>query len=133
MPQFYAIDWLGVLVGAIAAFVFGAVWYSALGKAWMRAAGIAPEAANMTPTLFAATFVILLVMATGFGALLAAAVPNGGLLPSLATAVVVWVGVTAAPMAINHRYQGKGWDLSLIDGLHWLGVLLIMAAAIALI
>ena len=42
-------------------------------------------------------------------------------------AAIAWLGLTAAPMAINHRYQGKGWDLTVIDGLHFLCVLVIMA------
>jgi hypothetical protein len=33
-------------------------------------------------------------------------------------------------MTVNHRYQGFGWDLTLIDGLHWLGVALVMGAVI---
>jgi hypothetical protein len=36
----------------------------------------------------------------------------------------------ATTMAVNHRYQAYGWDLTLIDGGHWLGVALIMGAVI---
>ena len=31
---------------------------------------------------------------------------------------------------LANGYQGFGWDLTIIDGLHWLGVALIMGAII---
>jgi len=31
-------------------------------------------------------------------------------------------------MAVNHRFQGKGWDLTLIDGGYWLVVFLLQGA-----
>jgi len=42
----------------------------------------------------------------------------------------VWAGFMMTTMAINHRYQGYGWDLTIIDGIHWLGVAVIMGAII---
>lgn len=34
---------LSVIVGAAAAWIFGAVWYGVMGKAWMAAAGLTEE------------------------------------------------------------------------------------------
>ena len=42
----------------------------------------------------------------------------------------VWLGFMATTLAVNQRYEGFGWDLTIIDGLHWLGVALIMGAVI---
>ena len=36
--EFGGISYLAVLIAAIVAFVFGAVYYGALGKPWMKAA-----------------------------------------------------------------------------------------------
>jgi hypothetical protein len=35
----------------------------------------------------------------------------------------IWAGIIFTTMTINNRYQGFGWDLTLIDGLHWLLVM----------
>jgi hypothetical protein len=42
----------------------------------------------------------------------------------------IWLGFVATTTAVNQRYEGFGWDLTLIDWGHWLGVLLIMGAII---
>ena len=49
---------VGVLVAALAAFAFGALWYTALSKAWLRAAGIACDAAGKPLKTSASPFVI---------------------------------------------------------------------------
>ena len=33
-------------------------------------------------------------------------------------------------LVVNHRHQGSGWTLTVIDGLHWLLVLLVMGAVL---
>lgn len=133
MPSIASLDWLGIVAGTVAAFLFGAVWYGAMGKLWLRAARIPPEDATMSPKLLAGTFALLLLIAAGLAIVLAAAAPAGGVVASVTVALVVWLCLTAAPMTVNHRYQGFGWNLTLIDGLHWLGVLVIMAAVNVLV
>ena len=49
---------------------------------------------------------------------------------SLAWALIFWLGLVAMPLVVNHRYQGSGWTLTVIDGLHWLLVLLVMGAVL---
>jgi hypothetical protein len=51
---------------------------------------------------------------------------------SLLTAAAVWGGFVLTTMVVNHRFQGATWSLSVIDGGHWLGVLLIMGLVIGL-
>ncbi len=36
------LNYVPVIVAAIASFVFGGVWYSALSRAWMEAVGMPP-------------------------------------------------------------------------------------------
>lgn len=61
-----SVNWLAVLVAAIAAFAIGGLWYGPLlGKAWMRASGITEEkarSANM-PMIFGLAFVLELLAA----------------------------------------------------------------------
>ncbi|MEP0453277.1 MAG: DUF1761 family protein, partial [Roseibium sp.] len=41
--MFDGINLLAVLAAAAGSFVFGAIWYGALGKAWMKAASLSHE------------------------------------------------------------------------------------------
>jgi hypothetical protein len=124
------VNYIAILVAAVAGFAFGAVWYMALGKPWMAAVGMTeqpkPQAA---PFLMA--FVAQLIMAW----MLAGALGHLGdvsVVAGLITAALIWVGFVATTLVVNHRFQGAKWSLTLIDGGHWLGVLLIMGVVLGL-
>ena len=51
---------------------------------------------------------------------------------ALTAAALIWFGFVLSTMMVNHRFQGARWSLSLIDGGHWLGVLLVMGLVIGL-
>lgn len=129
--DFSVINWLAVVVAAIAAWLFGAAWYMALSKPWIAAAKIDLTTSQRSITPFIVSFVAELLMATVV-ALLLGAVTGGepSLIAGLIFGFVFWLGFVATTLAVNHRYEGFGWDLTLIDGGHWLGVLLIIGAVI---
>ena len=130
--DFSTINWLAVIVADVAAWLFGAVWYGALmSKPWIKATKLDP--AKMTPSMgpyvvsFVCEFIMALVASLLLGAL------TGGepsLVAGLVFGFVFWLGFVFTTMATNHRYEGFGWDLTLIDGGHWLGVLLIIGAVL---
>ena len=128
---FGGINYLAVLVAAIAAFVAGAVYYGALGKPWMKAARINPADAKMSPVLFVTSFVCELIMAWVLAGVIGhlgdgqATIANG-----IVSGAFVWLGFIATTLAVNHRYQGFGWDLTIIDGAHWLIVAVLMGGII---
>lgn len=131
---FGGINLWAVLAATVAAFIVGAVYYGTLSKPWMRAAGIAEEDARFGPALFAMTLVCLFVMAFVLAGLIGhlgdgqVTLRNG-----VISGLFVWAGFMATTMTVNHRYRNDGWDLTLIDGLHWLLVALVMGAVIGLI
>lgn len=136
--SFGNLNYWPILIAAIASFAFGAVWYGALGKQWMAARDI--SAADMEkakaemgtiPVPYIIAFVALLVMAWMFaGVLLHLA--RGGMTMSIRAGVIsgffLWLGFVITTMAVNHAFQGAKRSLTLIDGGHWLGVLLIQGA-----
>lgn len=126
--DFSAINYLSVLLAAIAAFIFGAGYYGVLSKAWMKAGRIDAVQARPGAAILGVTFGAELVMAF----VLAGIVGTGHVTlgSGLVTGFLVWLGFMVTVMAVNHRYQAYGWDLTLIDGGHWLGVALIMGAII---
>lgn len=129
--DFGGTNYLAIVAAAVAAFVFGAIYYGALGKPWMKAARIDPADAKMSPVLFVTSFVAELIMAW----VLAGVIGHLGtgqvtLWNGVVSGFFIWLGFMATTVAVNQRYQGFGWDLTIIDGIHWLGVALIMGAVI---
>jgi hypothetical protein len=128
---FAGINHLAVLLAAIAAFVVGALWYGTLSRPWMKAARIDPADARMSPSLFVITFACELVMAFVLAGLIGhlgegqVTLRNG-----LVSGFLVWAGFMSTTMIVNHRYGRFGWDLTLIDGAHWLLAALVMGGVI---
>lgn len=132
------INYLAVAVAAAASFIFGGVWYGLLSKQWMAAAQLNEKAlrgdgSGPSPVPFAVAFIAELVMAW----MLAGVVlhlSRGGLAVTLRngliSAALMWAGFVMTSLVVNHAFQGARRALTLIDGGHWLGVLLIQGAII---
>jgi hypothetical protein len=137
MP-FGTLSFWPILIAAIASFAFGAVWYTTLSRQWMAARGktaadMEREKAQMgsLPWPFIISFVALLVMAWMFaGVLLHLA--RGGMPISIRAGMIsggfLWLGFVITTLATNYAFHGAKHSLTLIDGGHWLGVLLIQGA-----
>ncbi len=130
--MFDGINLLGVLAAAVAGFVFGAVWYGVLGKAWMKAAGLTEEQTKPSPSIMVIAFVSQLVMAFVLAGVIYH-VGGADLKTGLISAGMVWVGFVVTTQTVNHRFQDRPWSLTIIDSGHWLGVLVLQSIAIGLI
>ncbi len=122
-------------LAAFVGFMFGGIWYTVLAKPWMTAAGLtkAQVDANggQTPVMLAITFLAQLIMAWILAGLLLHMVRAGikpTILNGMITGAFIWFGFILTTLAVSHRYQLRPWNLTLIDGGHWLGVLLIQGA-----
>lgn len=129
--EFAGINYLAVLGAAVAAFMFGAAWYGGLSKQWMAAVGLS-EPPKPNPMIYALTFLCQLVIAwvlAGVMGHLSQISVTGGMI----SAFFIWLGFVATTLIVNHRFQDASWSLTIIDGGHWLGVLMIMGIVIGLI
>jgi hypothetical protein len=130
---FSGINYIAVIIATLAGFGLGAVWYMTLGGAWMRALGktkdeLRPEgSAKAVPFIISivALFIMALMLAGLMGHLGDVTV-RGGVISGL----FVWVGFVITTMGVNHAFSGAKPMLTLIDGGHWLAVLLIQGAVI---
>lgn len=130
---FAGMNYLAVVVAALAGFGVGAVWYTVFGKAWLRALGKSEEdikcdgRAQPLPFIIAlvADLVMAIMLAGLMGHLGGISVKHG-----LISALFVWVGFVITTMGVNHTFSGASPKLTLIDGAHWLVVLLVMGAII---
>lgn len=134
--DFGGINYIAVLAAGAAGFAFGAGYYTLLAKAWVAATGKTEEdlKADFSPLIFVVTgicqLVIAFVLAGVIGHLGDGAVSVGN---SLISAVFIWAGFVVTTMIVNHSFQGQKQSLTLIDGGHWLGVLLVQGLTIGLI
>ncbi len=133
--NFAGINYIAIPVAAVASFAFGAVWYMTLAKPWMAATGRTEEElkSGVTPLIYVVTFICQLVMAFVLAGVIGhlgsgeVTVSNG-----LISGGLVWLGFVITSMIVNHGYQGASRMLTVIDGGHWLGVLLIQGLLIGL-
>ena len=127
--NFAGVSYLSIIVAAIASFAWGAAWYMGLSKPWLKAARLDPASIKPSPVPFIISFVSLLIMGWAMAGIIGH-IGVAGIWPGIVTGFLLWLGFIATTLAVNHRYQNFGWDLTVIDGGHWLGVALIMGAII---
>jgi hypothetical protein len=137
MNLFPALDMWAVLLAAATSFIFGGIWYGALSKQWMAAAGLTETQVSgpdgPSPWPFVITFAAQLVMAWTLAGLLLHLAKSGvtaNLYSGAATGLFVWLGFIATTLVVSHQFQMQKTALTLIDGGHWLGVMLIQGAII---
>ena len=126
---FAGLNYLAVLIAAVAAFAWGAAYYMTLSKPWLAAVGRVEP--NRSPTPFIVSFVALLVMGWVLAGTLGhlgagqVTVKNG-----VISGLFLWLGFVVTTVFVNNAYPGRKYVLSVIDSIHWLGVLAIQGAVI---
>jgi hypothetical protein len=130
---FGSLNYLIVIAAAVASFVFGGVWYNVLSKQWLEAVGRQPERMQERGGvgLYVLALVAQLIMAWMLAGILLHLAKGG--LPStvwngMISAAFIWLGFVITTMVVNYAFHGARHALTLIDGGHWLGVLLIQGA-----
>jgi hypothetical protein len=134
---FAGVNYLAVLVAAVAAWLAGAVWYMALGKTWMAALGTAPEkmqAMRFEPGAFLPfiyAFLADLVMAWALAGLVGHLGPGQVTIKNgIISGAFSWLGFVMTSMLVNNSFGRRDRRLLLIDGGHWLVVLVLIGAVI---
>ena len=129
MPE---VNYIAVLVAAIAAFAWGAFYYSpaAAGKMWMKEMGMKEMGGEGAAKMMAIGFVATLVMAYVLSHVvwMSAALDIG---TGVTTGFWVWLGFIATLTTGDVTWGGKTWKLWFINNVHWLVALVIMGAIIS--
>jgi hypothetical protein len=132
------VNFLSIVIAAAAAWIFGAIYYTTLGKFWMAAQGKTAESckaefaaksglAKFTP--FILSFIGGLIM----GVMIYGILTHSGLWSwhaGIVTGAFCWFGFVVTTVVINNAYSGRKAMLSVIDCGHWLGVLIIIGGIV---
>jgi hypothetical protein len=134
---FAGINYVAIVVAAVVAWLVGAAWYMSLGRVWTAAQGITVEqmeARRKQPGAFLPfiyTFVAELIMAWVLAGLLGHLGPGQvTLVNGIISGAFIWFGFVITTLVTNYAFAGRSPRLILIDGGHWLLVLVVMGAII---
>lgn len=117
-------------LAGVAAFVFGAVYYIALGKQYQAALGRPMEPGTRPPLgPMAACLVAEWIMAVVLYQLLSNLGTMGWMAGAIAGATM-GIGFMATSTVVNNAFPGRKLMLSVIDSIHWITVGAIEGAVI---
>jgi hypothetical protein len=126
---FAGLNYLAILLAAVAAFVWGAIYYMTLSKQWLAAVGRTES--NKSPVPFVISFVALIVMSWVLAGTVGHLGPGQVTLKNgIISGLFLWLGFIATTVFVNNAYPGRKYSLSVIDSIHWLGVVVIEGAVI---
>ena len=118
---FSQVNWLAVLVGALAYFFLGAIWYSALfRKAWIKATGVNandPNARKGFAGILIASFITIVITSIGL-ALLITRVRSGGWMTGCKIGLIAGICFSAATICNSYLYEKRPIALSTINSLY---------------
>ncbi len=133
MPE-ASVNYLAVLVAAIANMIIGALWYSPVlfGTSWMGLVGKTEEdlRKDSSPIPYIIAFVSSLVMAFVLSHIIDYVYADS-LIEGMQTGFWIWMGFTATTFAANYAFQRQSTKLYLIDALYYLVGLLVMGIILA--
>lgn len=112
------INYLAVIVAAIATFVLGAIWYIALSEPWMKASDLTEEQivnSGGAVSSYAISFIIYVVMSFAM-AMIFKSMGISTLQTGFMTGLLIGTAFIFGSTIINNSYGLKPFSLSLING-----------------
>ena len=134
--DFGQINWLAVIVAAVATFLLGGAWYSALfQKPWIKAQNLSEEQmakmkADMNPAKFFGGMVVAYLVLAVVVAILVTSFDIRSAASGALLGLLIWVAVAAVQMT-GHLASNKSIAAFLIDTLFQLIYLVGMGAILA--
>src|ERR1041384_4561268 len=136
---FAGINYLAILIAAIAGWLAGALYYMALGKQWVAAQGSTMEAFKARQAALKGTSAAWLPFALAFLANIAMAWVLAGMVGHLGAVTIrsavisglfAWGGFVVTTVLVNNAFSGRRYVLTAVDAGHWLAVLGLMGGGI---
>ena len=117
---FSNINWLAVLVAAIAYFALGALWYSKIlfANSWVKLSGVNmndPNAKKGIAGVMLTSLVLMIIVSIGLAILLARIGLAAGWMTGLKTGLITGVCFAATAISISYLYEKKPLALHMIN------------------
>jgi hypothetical protein len=126
---FAGMNYFAILIAAMAAYAWGTAYYMTLSKQWLAAVELTEIKRSATP--FVISFIALLVMAFVLAGSIGHLGPgNVSIKNGIISGIIIWAGFVVTTVVVNNAYPGRKIMLSILDSIHWLGVLAIQGAVI---
>ena len=117
------VNWLAIVLGALAGFVVGGIWYGPImGKRWMGAAGLSEEqvrSGNM-PVIYGLAFVFSLIASWTLAHTFATYGRDLSFEVKVMTAFGAALGFIVPAIGTNYLFSKKSKALFFIDAAYWL-------------
>jgi hypothetical protein len=135
MFDYTAVNWLAVVVAAIAALVIGTVWYlpALFGNRWAALIG-RDIAARPSPALYVIAIIGSLITAYVLALVLEVVMQARGpvsLVDGIFIGIVAWAGFQATSQAVGGAFEGRPWTLWAINAGNGLVSLAVMGGILA--
>ena len=129
------LNWLAIIVAALATFFLGGLWYTALfGKAWQKAYGFSDEKLaqmrkDRPPPVFFGTMIVCYVIIAFVTALLVQAAGVESAAGGALLGLLLWIGIAATVKLTDHIASDHPMSAYGIDAVYQL-IYLVMIGAI---
>jgi hypothetical protein len=129
----FSVNWLAIIVSAVANMVIGAIWYGVFAEPWLEGIGKTRKWANenQRPTDYAIAFLNSLLMAFFLANVMAWA-DVSGFISGLLMGLFMWVGFTGFAFAANHAFEGRSFKLWGVNAGIYLVGLMVMGIILGL-
>ena len=117
---FSQVNWLAILVAALAYFFLGAIWYSALFRnAWIKATGIVmnDDARKGIAGIMIASFITILITCIGLGSFITR-LGAGLWMTGCKVGLIAGICFSAATICNSYLYEKRPIALSAINSLY---------------
>jgi hypothetical protein len=130
------INWIGVLVAWIVAWLVQAIWYMVLGRTWTTALGrVADTLVNGRRRMPIGPMIVSLVAELLMTLMLAGIIGHLGgpnITIGVVSGVLVWLGFVVTTISVNNAFQRRSLTLTVIDAGGWLAVLAVQGLMLGL-
>jgi hypothetical protein len=132
MLDYSAVNWLAVVIAAVAIIVISTVWYlpQVFGRRWSTLLGRELPTGAPDPMLYVVAIIGALITSYVL-ALFIQATGASSITEGIVVGVVAWLGFQAANQAVGGAFEGRSWTLFAINAGNGLVNLAVAGAILA--
>jgi hypothetical protein len=129
----FKLNWVAILVAAIASFLFEALWYSIFLKEWLAGTGRTMEwlvASGMNPAVQYAVAILCAVIAAAVLSICIQASGEQTARRGILCGAIIWFGFIATSWATEYIFEVRSPQIYAINAGFWLFDLMLMGAIV---